>query len=362
MRAKGKKPASSSRGSSSARSSSSRQPSSIEVRVDALAEILRRHELNELEVEEGGVRIYVRGRRWGEIVHAPSLAHSHAGAPVAHPVHTPVGPSSAPSSSGPSTDTGDGNVAVRDLAVRRHVLSQSPNPDASPFVDVGTRIKKGQVLCIVEAMKLMNEIEAEVAGIDRRVLVENGQAVEYGQPLFKIKRDGARPGDVQEDPHRQSRRDRAARDPRVPRARHRDGRRALDGRRRTRCTSSSPTRACASARRRRRRATSTSRRSSRAAEITGADAIHPGYGFLSENAEFAEICRALRAHASSARRRRCMRLMGDKIRAREAMVEAGVPILPGTGLLETDEQALDGRERIGFPSSSRRRPAAAGAA
>ena len=85
-----------------------------------------------------------------------------------------------------------------------------------------------------------------------------------------------------------------------------------------------------------------------AAEITGADAIHPGYGFLSENAEFAEVCR------------RCgitfigptpelMRLMGGKISARKAMVAAGVPILPGTGLLETDEQALAAVEEIGFP-------------
>jgi acetyl-CoA carboxylase, biotin carboxylase subunit len=85
-----------------------------------------------------------------------------------------------------------------------------------------------------------------------------------------------------------------------------------------------------------------------AAEVTGAEAIHPGYGFLSENAEFAEMTV------------RCglkfigpppeiMRLMGGKISARKAMVEAGVPILPGTGLLETDEQALAAVEKIGLP-------------
>jgi acetyl-CoA carboxylase biotin carboxyl carrier protein len=64
---------------------------------------------------------------------------------------------------------------------------RSPSPDTSPFVDVGTRIKKGQVLCIVEAMKLMNEIESEIEGSIVQILVENGQAVEYGEPLFKIK-------------------------------------------------------------------------------------------------------------------------------------------------------------------------------
>jgi len=64
---------------------------------------------------------------------------------------------------------------------------RSPSPETSPFVDVGTRIKKGQVLCIVEAMKLMNEIESEIEGSIVQILVENGQAVEYGEPLFKIK-------------------------------------------------------------------------------------------------------------------------------------------------------------------------------
>ncbi len=63
---------------------------------------------------------------------------------------------------------------------------RSPSPDTSPFVDTGAKVKKGQVLCIIEAMKLMNEIESEVDGIVVRSLVENGQPVEYGEPLFMI--------------------------------------------------------------------------------------------------------------------------------------------------------------------------------
>jgi acetyl-CoA carboxylase biotin carboxyl carrier protein len=63
---------------------------------------------------------------------------------------------------------------------------RSPSPDAAPFVDAGVRIKKGQVLCIIEAMKLMNEIESESDGILVKALVENGQPVEYGEPLFLI--------------------------------------------------------------------------------------------------------------------------------------------------------------------------------
>lgn len=63
---------------------------------------------------------------------------------------------------------------------------RSPSPDAPPFVDVGTKVNKGQVLCIIEAMKLMNEIESDVDGVVVRILVENGQPVEYGEPLFLI--------------------------------------------------------------------------------------------------------------------------------------------------------------------------------
>ncbi|MBI4690802.1 MAG: acetyl-CoA carboxylase biotin carboxyl carrier protein [Nitrospirae bacterium] len=63
---------------------------------------------------------------------------------------------------------------------------RASSPDAEPFVQVGTRIKKGQVLCIIEAMKLMNEIEGEAEGVVARILVENGQSVEYGEPLFLI--------------------------------------------------------------------------------------------------------------------------------------------------------------------------------
>jgi acetyl-CoA carboxylase biotin carboxyl carrier protein len=63
---------------------------------------------------------------------------------------------------------------------------RAPSPEATPFVELGTKIKKGQVLCIVEAMKLMNEIESEVDGVVIKVLVENGQPVEYGEPLFLI--------------------------------------------------------------------------------------------------------------------------------------------------------------------------------
>ena len=85
-----------------------------------------------------------------------------------------------------------------------------------------------------------------------------------------------------------------------------------------------------------------------AAEITRADAVHPGYGFLAENAEFAEVCEKCGIHWIGPQPH-LMRLMGDKISAREAMSKAGVPILPGSGTLETEAELHAAAERIGFP-------------
>ena len=82
--------------------------------------------------------------------------------------------------------------------------------------------------------------------------------------------------------------------------------------------------------------------------MTRADAVHPGYGFLAENADFAEVVKKCGLHWIGPRPE-VMRLMGDKVSARAAMEKAGVPMLPGTGVIETDEQAEEAVERIGFP-------------
>lgn len=84
--------------------------------------------------------------------------------------------------------------APAEAAQEGHVLKspmvgtfyRAPSPDAAPFVEVGQTVKEGQTICIVEAMKLMNEIEADASGVIKAILVENGQPVEYGQPLFVI--------------------------------------------------------------------------------------------------------------------------------------------------------------------------------
>jgi acetyl-CoA carboxylase biotin carboxyl carrier protein len=156
-----------------------------------LAAVLRFYDLTEIEVERGGARILVRRNA---AVRAETAAAASTSAPVAAApnVPAPVAPASIVASPAPAVsptpkvETSDGNVSYI-TSPFVGTFYRSPGPESAPFVDEGTRVRKGQVLCIVEAMKLMNEIESEVDGAIVQILVESGQPVEYGEPLFKIK-------------------------------------------------------------------------------------------------------------------------------------------------------------------------------
>ena len=108
---------------------------------------------------------------------------------VAAPMPAPPPPAvAAPSAAPPAAETEaleEGLVQIKSPMVG--TFYRAPNPTAPPYVDIGARVDVGQVVCIVEAMKLMNEIEAEVAGTIARVLVQNGQPVEFNQPLFLVR-------------------------------------------------------------------------------------------------------------------------------------------------------------------------------
>ena len=148
--------------------------SALAKQVDELAAVLRRHDLSEVEIEQEGVRI--RLKRGGDVIaHAPALV-------AAPPALAPAAPAAAPS----RADVDGGNVSYI-TSPFVGTFYRAPGPDSAAFVDVGTRVRKGTVLCIVEAMKLMNEIESEIEGVVVACLVENGHTVEYGEPLFKIK-------------------------------------------------------------------------------------------------------------------------------------------------------------------------------
>ena len=140
--------------------------------IERMVKLMEAHGLEELELEQEGRRVRLR---------KPSRA------PVQDPgEHVPVAPVPAPSPVTPSGVADDeGLVVVKSPIVGTFFCAS--DPDAEPFVEVGASVRRGQVLCIIEAMKLMNEIDAEVGGEIVSILVENGQPVQYGEPLFAIK-------------------------------------------------------------------------------------------------------------------------------------------------------------------------------
>jgi acetyl-CoA carboxylase biotin carboxyl carrier protein len=155
--------------------------------LDTLKQILdlvREHEVSELEVEQDGLRLKIRK---DSAVVVPALPHVPSRSP-----DVAVGPAPAPTL--PSTPTSVGlenSEAEIELAVVKSPIVgtfyRSPEPGAAAFVEVGATVKKGQVLCIIEAMKLMNEIDSEYDGEIVNVYVESGQPVQYGERLFAIR-------------------------------------------------------------------------------------------------------------------------------------------------------------------------------
>lgn len=159
--------------------------------IRELIDVLIEREITEFEMEKAGVRVHIkRGNAVEASVPAaapsssfsapspvysppPPAAHAEAAAPAQAPVET-----SAPEST-------EGLYIMKSPIVG--TFYEAPAPNAPPFVNLGDVVQVGQVLCIIEAMKLMNEIESEVAGEIVRAYVENGQPVEYGESLFAIK-------------------------------------------------------------------------------------------------------------------------------------------------------------------------------
>jgi oxaloacetate decarboxylase alpha subunit len=137
-----------------------------------------RESIEELEIEKAGVRLKVK-RQSALAAHGAAAVAPVQARPVAAP--TPEVPPPAP-----TPVQNDDLFHVKAPIVG--TFYKAPNPSSPPFVNVGDFVEKGTVLCIVEAMKLMNEIESEVAGQVTAAFVENGQPVEFGQKLFAIKR------------------------------------------------------------------------------------------------------------------------------------------------------------------------------
>src|SRR4051812_36060657 len=153
-----------------------------------IVEVVEASEVTRLVWQNGDEKLIIR--RGNPVTH---VVHSTPHAPASAGVH--VVPAPSPQGEVPRPSIGNRPTAPAAPAEKKgHVITspfvgtfyRTPSPDQPPFVEVGASVRKGQTLCIIEAMKLMNEIESEVAGKVAEVLVENAQPVEFGQALFRI--------------------------------------------------------------------------------------------------------------------------------------------------------------------------------
>jgi acetyl-CoA carboxylase biotin carboxyl carrier protein len=155
--------------------------------IKELIELLVEKDITEFELERGDMKLHVkRGAATAPVMHvAPTVA-------VAHPVvPAPVTPAASATHSQPAPAVAAEAVDADLFIVKSPIVGtyyEAPSPGTPPFVKVGDTVKEGQVLCIIEAMKLMNEIEAEVSGVIAKMFVGNGSPVEYGLPLFGIRK------------------------------------------------------------------------------------------------------------------------------------------------------------------------------
>ena len=154
--------------------------------ISDLKEILRileEQDITEFELEQDGVKLRVC--RASSV--APGVAAAVAASPAPVPAAgVPAAPAAAPGAPAapPAEPPANGTVVKSPIV---GTFYRAPDPNSPAFVSVGDRVKVGQVLCIIEAMKLMNEIEAEVAGEVVKIHPENGQPVQYGDPLFTVR-------------------------------------------------------------------------------------------------------------------------------------------------------------------------------
>ncbi|HUH13551.1 MAG TPA: acetyl-CoA carboxylase biotin carboxyl carrier protein [Longimicrobiales bacterium] len=154
--------------------------------VQGLIDAVDASGIDSLEITRAGTRIRISKT-------PPAAAAAPAGPAVAAVNHQGTAPAPAPAASGDAAAPTEAPPAEPPPSNLTEVKSpmvgtfyRSPAPDAPPYVEVGSTVGKGQTLCILEAMKLMNELECEAEGVIREVLVENGEPVEYGQVLFRI--------------------------------------------------------------------------------------------------------------------------------------------------------------------------------
>ena len=145
--------------------------------ISSLADIINDKELSEITITEGGRTITIKGKK---CIPAP-----HMGMPPIPPMNGGAPVPQQPAPAAPAKDEANGGNIVKAPIVCTYY--RSPSPDKPPFVKIGDKVKKGDVIMIIESMKLMNEVQSEFDGVVERILVSDGQAVEFDQPIMIIK-------------------------------------------------------------------------------------------------------------------------------------------------------------------------------
>jgi acetyl-CoA carboxylase biotin carboxyl carrier protein len=145
--------------------------------IKQVVDLMKRSDISEFEFEEDGfkLRLSSKGADAPQIIHAAPVAQTTAPFPVAAPAAGEV-----------ATQVEEKGISIIPSPMVGTFYSAS-SPESPAFVKVGAKVSNDSVVCIIEAMKVMNEIQAEMSGTITELLVENGEAIEYGQPLFKIK-------------------------------------------------------------------------------------------------------------------------------------------------------------------------------
>ena len=298
-------------------------------KIKKLIELVEESGISELEISEGEES--VRISRAAPAASFPVMQQAYAAPMMQQPAQSnAAAPATVPSMEAPAAAEISGHI-VRSPMVG--TFYRTPSPDAKAFIEVGQKVNVGDTLCIVEAMKMMNQIEADKSGTVKAILVESGQPVEFDDKIVIANR-----GEIALRILRACK-ELGIKTVAVHSSADRDLKHVLLADE-TVCIGPAPSvksylniPAIISA-----------------AEITGAVAIHPGYGFLSENANFAEQVERS-GFIFIGPKAETIRLMGDKVSAIAAMKKAGVPCVPGSdGPLGDDmdkNRAI--AKRIGYP-------------
>lgn len=146
-------------------------------KVKKLIELLEESEIAELEIKEGEESVRISRHGTGAVVAAPMAAPAPMVAPA------PAAAAAAPAEDKPESAALSGHVIKSPMV---GTFYRAPSPSSPSFAEVGQHVKPGDVICIVEAMKMMNQIEADKAGVIEAILIENGQPVEFDQPMITI--------------------------------------------------------------------------------------------------------------------------------------------------------------------------------